>query len=309
MTPEERELLRGAVRDAIAAAPVDRIDDALAELGWLDMLATEPDDAIAIVFETLGALNATASVLDDVVVTGLGLHPSPTLAAALPAFGTWVAPGPAALATARVTTATEIVAGGHPVPIARATSAPLGGIDPTMQLFTVSIETTEILESWDDAVAPEILESWDDAVALGRRAIAHQIAGATRAMLDFARTHALERVQFGRPVARFQAVRHKLAESLVAIEALDATLGAAAAEPGPLTAALAKAVAGQTARTVGTHCQQVLAGIGFTTDHAFHTYLRRTMLLDGLFGAADDVVVAIGHELLAGGSAPTLIEL
>ena len=297
MTPEERELLRGAVRDAIAAAPVDRIDDALAELGWLDMLATEPDDAIAIVFETLGALNATASVLDDVVVTGLGLHPSPTLAAALPAFGTWVAPGPAALATARVTTATEIVAGGHPVPIARATSAPLGGIDPTMKLFTVSIETTEILESWDDAVA------------LGRRAIAHQIAGATRAMLDFARTHALERVQFGRPVARFQAVRHKLAESLVAIQALDATLGAAAAEPGPLTAALAKAVAGQTARTVGTHCQQVLAGIGFTTDHAFHTYLRRTMLLDGLFGAADDVVVAIGHELLAGGPVPTLIEL
>ncbi|HEX5095781.1 MAG TPA: acyl-CoA dehydrogenase family protein [Acidimicrobiia bacterium] len=276
---------------------MDRIDDALAELGWLDMLATEPDDAIAIVFETLGALNATASVLDDVVVTGLGLLPSPTLAAALPAFGTWVAPGPAALATARVTTATEIVAGGHPVPIARATSAPLGGIDPTMKLFTVSIETTEILESWDDAVA------------LGRRAIAHQIAGATRAMLDFARTHALERVQFGRPVARFQAVRHKLAESLVAIEALDATLGAAAAEPGPLTAALAKAVAGQTARTVGTHCQQVLAGIGFTTDHAFHTYLRRTMLLDGLFGAADDVVVAIGHELLAGGSVPTLIEL
>jgi hypothetical protein len=297
VTPEERELLRGAVRDAIAAAPVDRIDDALAELGWLDMLATEPDDAIAIVFETLGALNATASVLDDVVVTGLGLLPSPTLAAALPAFGTWVAPGPAALATARVTTATEIVAGGHPVPIARATSAPLGGIDPTMKLFTVSIETTEILESWDDAVA------------LGRRAIAHQIAGATRAMLDFARTHALERVQFGRPVARFQAVRHKLAESLVAIEALDATLGAAAAEPGPLTAALAKTVAGQTARTVGTHCQQVLAGIGFTTDHAFHTYLRRTMLLDGLFGAADDVVVAIGHELLAGGSVPTLIEL
>jgi hypothetical protein len=276
---------------------VDRIDDALAELGWLEMLATEPDDAIAIVFETLGALNATASVLDDVVVTGLGLQPRPTLAAALPAFGTWVAPGPAALATARVTTATEIAAGGHPLPIARATSAPLGGIDPAMKLFTVSIETTEILESWDDAVA------------LGRRAIAHQIAGATRAMLEFARTHALERVQFGRPVARFQAVRHKLAEALVAIEALDATLGAAAAEPGPLTAALAKAVAGQTARTVGTHCQQVLAGIGFTTDHAFHTYLRRTMLLDGLFGAADEVVVAIGHELLAERSVPTLIEL
>ena len=64
------------------------------------------------------------------------------------------------------------------------------------------------------------------AVALGRRAVAHQIAGASRAMLDLARTHALERVQFGRPIARFQAVRHRLADALVAVEALEATLDA-----------------------------------------------------------------------------------
>ena len=51
-------------------------------------------------------------------------------------------------------------------------------------------------------------------------------------MLDLAREHALERVQFGRPVAQFQAVRHRLADALVAIEALDATLAAAADEPG-----------------------------------------------------------------------------
>ena len=55
--------------------------------------------------------------------------------------------------------------------------------------------------------------------------------------------------------------------------------------------------------------EQVLAGIGFTTDHPFHRYLKRTMLLDGLFGAADDVVVAIGRELVANRTVPTLIEL
>ena len=79
-------------------------------------------------------------------------------------------------------------------------------------------------------------------------------------MLDLARAHALERVQFGRPIARFQAVRHRLADALVAVEALDAALGAAWDEPNPMTAALAKAIAGRTARTVATHCQQVLAG-------------------------------------------------
>ncbi len=128
-------------------------------------------------------------------------------------------------------------------------------------------------------------------------------------MLALACAHAVERVQFGRRIASFQAVRHRLAEALVAVEALDATLSAAADEQTALTAALAKATAGQTARTVAAHCQQVLAGIGFTTDHPFHRYLKRTMVLDGIFGSADDLALDIGRQLLATRRVPTLIEL
>src|SRR5207247_4856617 len=134
--------------------------------------------------------------------------------------------------------------------------------DPSMRLHVVRGAVGNAI---DDA-------KWSAAVAFGRRAVAHQVAGACRTMLDLARVHALDRVQFGRPVAAFQAVRHRLAESLVAVEALDATLRAAADEPNATTAALAKATAGRTLRTVATHCQQVLAGIGFTTDHAFHRF-------------------------------------
>ncbi|MEX2255044.1 MAG: acyl-CoA dehydrogenase family protein, partial [Acidimicrobiia bacterium] len=136
-----------------------------------------------------------------------------------------------------------------------------------------------------------------------------QLAGADRAMLDLARAHAVERVQFGRPVAGFQAVRHRLADALVAVEALEASVGAAWDEPGPDTAALAKAVAGRTTRTVAAHCQQVLAGVGFTTDHPFHRYLKRTMALEGLFGTADEIVLDLGRRLLAARHVPTLIEL
>src|SRR5690606_28235520 len=107
----------------------------------------------------------------------------------------------------------------------------------------------------------------------------------------------------------FQAVRHRLAEALVAIEGLDATLAAAWDEGTPLTAALAKAAAGRTARTVGAHAQQVLAGIGFTTDHPFHLSLKRTMVLEGLLGNADAIVLAVGHELIRTRWAPALIEL
>jgi alkylation response protein AidB-like acyl-CoA dehydrogenase len=128
-------------------------------------------------------------------------------------------------------------------------------------------------------------------------------------MLDLARTHAQDRVLFGRPIARFQAVRHRLADALVAIETLDAVLGAAADEPNHLTAALAKATAARTTRVVATNCQQVLAGIGFTTDHPFHRYLKRTMVLGGLFGTAEEIALDLGRHLLTTRRVPTLIEL
>ena len=80
-------------------------------------------------------------------------------------------------------------------------------------------------------------------------------------------------------------------------------------EPSPQPAALAKAVAGRSTRTVAAHCQQVLAGVGFTTDHPFHRYLKRTMALEGLFGSADEIVLDVGRALLAGRHVPTLLEL
>ena len=179
---------------------------------------------------------------------------------------------------------------------------PVQGIDPDAMLHTVRVE--------DDAATSEIdAVAWDFAVAAGRSALACQVAGACHAMLALAREHTLERIQFGRPIARFQAVRHRLADALVAVEALEATLLAAADEPSILTAALAKAVAGRTARTVGAQCQQVLAGIGFTTDHPFHRFLKRTMALDGILGSADAITLDVGRQLLEDRRVPTLIDL
>jgi alkylation response protein AidB-like acyl-CoA dehydrogenase len=189
------------------------------------------------------------------------------------------------------------------VPIALAEVGAVAGIDPDAGFRAVRVQGGAAVAKPLDAAV------WKSAVALGRRAVGYQIAGASRAMLALACTHARERVQFGRPIARFQAVRHRLADALVAVEALEATLAVAGEEPNADTAALAKAVAGRTARTVVAHCQQVLAGIGFTTDHPFHRFLKRTVLLEGLFGSADEIVVALGRQLLAARKVPTLIEL
>lgn len=312
MDAGERALLEQTVRDALGGADDASTDAVLSELGWLEMLASEPRDAVDVVFTGIGATNSSASVLDDVVVAALGVEPRPDLGVVLPAFATWAAPGPTGLSTARVDVATEMVvvtaeddgAVRRRVAPANAVDArPVTGVDPDARLRTVRVD--------DDGVesAPIDAATWDAAVAAGRRALAHQVAGACRTMLDQARTHALDRVQFGRPVAHFQAVRHRLAEAFVAVEALEATLVAAWDEPGPTTAALAKASAGRAARTVGAHCQQVLAGIGFTTDHPFHRSLKRTMVLDGLLGSADDVTLDLGRRLLASRTVPTLVDL
>ena len=167
---------------------------------------------------------------------------------------------------------------------------------------------------WDDGAAgldPELplrLVSSGSPVPLaaGRRAVGWWLVGTGRAMLTLARTHALDRVQFGRPIAAFQAVRHRLAETLVAIEGAEATLVAAGDDLGSL---LAKAAAGQAAATAARHCQQVLGGIGFTTEHAFHRHARRAWVLDGLLGSTRDLTREAGAILRQRGSAPRLVEL
>ena len=140
----------------------------------------------------------------------------------------------------------------------------------------------------------------------GRRALGWWLVGTSRAMLALAREHALSRTQFGRPVASFQAIRHRLAETLVAIEGAEATLGTAT---GDFTSLLAKAAAGQAALTAAKHCQQVLGGIGFTAEHELHRHVKRALVLDGLLGSARELTREAGARLRAEGSAPRLVHL
>lgn len=314
----EREAMAHAVRSALAGATGDT-DAALATLGWRAILADQPGDAIAVVFRELGAANAASTALDDVLAAALGETPRAGLAVLLPPFATWDPAGridardvhAVGLATGRAATATEMLvvcgtqraATAALVPASAVTTEAVRGIDPDAGLRAVRVQ------GGASRVAPLDPAAWSSAVALGQRALAHEVEGACRAMLELARAHALARAQFGRPVARFQAVRHRLAETLVAIEALAAALDTAREQPGVETAALAKAIAGRASATVVKHCQQVLAGVGFTTVHAFHRHAKRVLLLEGLLGSADRIVVDAGRRLLDQRRVPTLIEL
>jgi hypothetical protein len=152
-------------------------------------------------------------------------------------------------------------------------------------------------------------EGYPIRVAEARVAVAWWLIGSARAMLALARQHALDRVQFGKPIASFQAVRHRLAETLVAIEGAEATLTLPGEDNPDLTALLAKAAAGKAALTAARHCQQVLGGIGFTEEHDLAHHVKRVLVLDGLLGSSKELTRKAGAGLRARGSAPRLANL
>jgi hypothetical protein len=144
-------------------------------------------------------------------------------------------------------------------------------------------------------------------LAEGRRALGWWLLGTGRAMLALARQHVLDRHQFGRPLASFQALRHRLAETYVALEGAEAAL--TAAENNDTTALLAKAAAGRAALTAARHCQQALGGIGFTAEHELHRHVRRALVLDVLLGSTRDLTRQAGTLLLREGRTPRLVDL
>ena len=152
-------------------------------------------------------------------------------------------------------------------------------------------------------------EGYPIRVAEARLAVGWWLVGSARAMLSLARQHALDRMQFGKPIASFQAVRHRLAETLVAIEGAEATLSLPGEDNPDLTALLAKAAAGKAALIAAKHCQQVLGGIGFTEEHDLHHHVKRVLVLDGLLGSSRELTRRAGAGLRARGSVPRLAQL
>lgn len=310
---DDLELLERSLRAATEQHSGEALDAALADIGWADALAVDPRVAVSRLFELQGETAVTSSALDQVVACALARELDGSTSVVLPAVGRWQAPAVLerdrmsihGVATAARSSALVVAraGAGHAATVVDMSSLeprPLRGIDPWLALVEVRGEV-----GVDDAEPAE----WSRGVRLGQLAVAHELVGLSRRALALAREHALERIQFGRPIARFQAVRHRLADTLVAIEAASAVLDAAWLDPSAVNAVIAKATAGRSARTVARHCQQVLAGIGFTTEHTLHRYVRRILVLDQLFGSHTMLTKRLGEDLLATSTLPPLLPL
>ena len=158
------------------------------------------------------------------------------------------------------------------------------------------------------APAQQVLISDHDVRGLALTLAAAESAGIARWCLETASEYAKVRVQFGRPIGQFQAVKHALADMLVAVEqsASVAWDAAAAWSEGDevadnetrdrhLSARIAGAVALGAAAHCAKECIQLLGGIGFTWEHDAHFYLKRAMANLQLFAAGD--VGGLEHEV------------
>jgi 3-oxochol-4-en-24-oyl-CoA dehydrogenase len=118
-----------------------------------------------------------------------------------------------------------------------------------------------------------------------------EAVGAAAWCVEVAAEHAAVREQFGRPIGRFQAVKHRCADMLCTLEsARAATWDAAVAvdredEGAALAVAVAAALGPESAYRGAKDCIQVLGGIGFTWEHDAHLFLKRAMATRSLVGS------------------------
>jgi alkylation response protein AidB-like acyl-CoA dehydrogenase len=164
---------------------------------------------------------------------------------------------------------------------------PVPGLDVTRRLTRLELQQRPADRVGPPGDQTELLRRVVDDVAV---ALCAETVGACEAALEMAVEYAKVRVQFGRPIGSFQAIRHKVVDMLHALElARVGTHYAAWAsevdDPERATAAaMAKGFVGEAANMITAENIQVHGGVGFTWDVDCHLFFRRVKQNDVLFG-------------------------
>ena len=143
-------------------------------------------------------------------------------------------------------------------------------------------------------------ENLEKVLSLTLAALAAEQVGGAQKCLEMSVEYAQTRLQFGRPIGSFQAIKHKCADMLVSVEfaksaAYNACFAAAEGESLREAAAVAKSYCSESYFHAAADCIQIHGGMGFTWEHPAHLYFKRAKASDLLFGDA-----AHHREALAG---------
>jgi alkylation response protein AidB-like acyl-CoA dehydrogenase len=163
--------------------------------------------------------------------------------------------------------------------------APLPAMDRTRELGVLAFDGTPARFLGGEEAAALLV---DRAATLASA----EMLGAADHVLALTVQYAKDRVQFGKPIGSFQAVKHMLADALVDVEGMRSTAyyaawcAAAGDVERSLPASMAKAWCSDASRRVMAAGLQVHGGIGFTWEHDMHLYLKRAQLDQVSYGDA-----------------------
>jgi len=165
---------------------------------------------------------------------------------------------------------------------------PLPALDLTRKLARVRFSKTP---AESVAAAPDVQPQLERAFLLGLAALAAEQVGGAQQCLELSTQHAKTRWQFGRPIGSFQAIKHRCADMLVAVEfaksaAYHAAFRAAEGNGSDLAVAarMAKSYCSDAYFQVANDTIQVHGGMGFTWEHPAHLYFKRAKSSALLFG-------------------------
>lgn len=175
-------------------------------------------------------------------------------------------------------------------------------LDPSSLMTEVVFESVPV-QAWLEGAGDQLFD-------LGATVAAGLQIGIAGNMLDRAVEYAKTRVQFGKPIGSFQAIKHRCADMAVSHDggrsaAYYAFWAVAEGAPDRARAAsIAKAFCGEAARSICNESIQVHGGMGFTWELGLHYYLRRAKLIEYRFGNVDyhrerALSEALGHLAVA----------
>jgi alkylation response protein AidB-like acyl-CoA dehydrogenase len=154
------------------------------------------------------------------------------------------------------------------------TITPVQSIDATRKLSRVTFANAPAERLGDDPVDLDAL--WDRLAV----ALAHEMIGGAQRLFDGTVEYLKIRVQFGRPIGSFQALKHRCADLLTELELAKAATYAAAqqlatGEGDPFAPNMAKAMASEAYMEIAKQAIQLRGGIGFTWEDDTHLWFKR----------------------------------
>ncbi|MCV7090419.1 acyl-CoA dehydrogenase IpdE2 [Mycobacterium interjectum] len=168
----------------------------------------------------------------------------------------------------------------------RFTAQPVATMDPTRRLARVRPEETETIGA-DPGIA-------DTAAIL----LAAEQIGAAERCLELTVEYTKSRVQFGRPIGSFQALKHRMADLYVTVAAAKAVVADACDDPTPTNAATARLAATEALKDVAAEGIQLHGGIAITWEHDMHLYFKRAHGSAQLLGSPRELLRQLESEVL-----------